>query len=251
MDSKKQALAQFLEVKPELISNDYSHYYEVNKRIVKRGKTPEQIKQTAGDLRSLFDLGIQGLISSGITSTNADLRKEIYMEAREALAPIAERAKKWQDKKDKLRMTTPLGVSPSEVAKHKVEENYLKLQKDNMYVENILYHLLAADDTDYNVSLRKAWVGEPVDDLRKDETVNDGEYLVLTDSEADDWEEEGLRNLFEEFTREVPDFINRLVDEDQYIQEYSGNRGENISGYDGTEYSVHFGGEEFFIYRNN
>lgn len=251
MESKKQALAEHLGVKPELIKNDYSHYYTVNERIVKRGKTPEEIKRVAEDTRSLFDLGIQGLISSGITSSNQDIRKGVYAEAKEALAPIAAKAKDWEAKR-KLRDVRPhTQTSPAEIAKHKVEENYLKLQKDNLYVENVLYSLLQADDSDYNTSLRKAWMGEPVDDLRKDETVNDGEYLVLTDDEADDWEEEGLRNLFEEMTYSVEGFLKKWLDEEGFVRECSGNRGENINGYDGTEVEIHFGNEVFYVYRNN
>ena len=63
-----------------------------------------------------------------------------------------------------------------------------------MYVENVLYHLLKSD-SDYAIQLQKAWIGAPVDDIREDTTINDGEYLVMTDSEADQWEQDGLESM--------------------------------------------------------
>ena len=237
--SKEKALAKFLNVDVLKISNEYGHYYEVNRRIVKQGKTPEEITKTIEDLKSILDLGIQGLISSAMTSTDKVKREKVYHDAKDSLKGLAERADRRARNMDK---------SPFQEVK---EDVYNRLKQEHLYVENILYLLLQSEDTELATSYRKAWMGAPVDDLRRDRTVNDGEYLVLTDEEATEYEIEGLQNLFEEFMRDTPDFIKKFVDEDAYIEEYSGNRGENINGYDGTEYEQEFDGVEYFIYRNN
>ena len=55
-ENKVLALAKHLDVNPALISESYN-YYSVNERVVKRGKSPEQIKETAEDFRTILDTG--------------------------------------------------------------------------------------------------------------------------------------------------------------------------------------------------
>ena len=208
-EDKVLALAKHLDVNPALISESYN-YYSVNERVVKRGKSPEQIKETAEDFRTILDTGMQGLISATIQSDRTKEQvDEVYAEVKKSLEPLAD-----------------------------------------MYVENVLYHLLKSD-SDYATQLQKAWIGAPVDDIREDTTISDGEYLVMTDSEADQWEQDSLENLFEEQTYEVPEHLKRFMDVDRFVQECSGNRGENISDYDGQEYEQEFEGETYYIYRTN
>ena len=241
-EDKVLALAKHLDVNPALISESYN-YYSVNERVVKRGKSPEQIKETAEDFRTILDTGMQGLISATIQSDRTKEQvDEVYAEVKKSLEPLADKAAKAKKKAETIGRTDVPPQSPEGI--------YLRLQQDNMYVENVLYHLLKSD-SDYATQLQKAWIGAPVDDIREDTTISDGEYLVMTDSEADQWEQDWLENLFEEQTYDVPDDLKRFMDVDKFVREYSGNRGENISGYDGQEYEQEFEGETYYIYRTN
>ena len=241
-EDKVLALAKHLDVNPALISESYN-YYSVNERVVKRGKSPEQIKETAEDFRTILDTGMQGLISATIQSDRTKEQvDEVYAEVKKSLEPLADKAAKAKKKAETIGRTDVPPQSPEGI--------YLRLQADNMYVENVLYHLLKSD-SDYATQLQKAWIGAPVDDIREDTTISDGEYLVMTDSEADQWEQDWLERTFEEQTYDVPDDLKRFMDVDKFVREYSGNRWENISGYDGQEYEQEFEGETYYIYRHN
>ena len=241
-EDKVLALAKHLDVNPALISESYN-YYSVNERVVKRGKSPEQIKETAEDFRTILDTGMQGLISATIQSDRTKEQvDEVYAEVKKSLEPLADKAAKAKKKAETIGRTDVPPQSPEGI--------YLRLQQDNMYVENVLYHLLKSD-SDYATQLQKAWIGAPVDDIREDTTISDGEYLVMTDSEADQWEQDWLERTFEEQTYDVPDDLKRFMDVDKFVREYSGNRGENISGYDGQEYEQELEGETYYIYRTN
>ena len=239
------ALAKFLEIEPALIQNNYSEYFTINERTVKRGKTPEQLIKLAKDFRSILDTGMQGLITATIISNRTGTEiDEIYEEVKESLKPLAD--------KSKIR-AMQVGRMQFKPTKETAEDIYLRLKQENAYVENILHHLitLSASNLEYSDSLRRAWLGQPVSDTRKDETIDDGEYLVLTDSEADDWEEEHLRSLFQDMTSEVNGSLSQYLDEDKFVEDNSGNRGENINSHDGREEGIAFEGTTYYIYRSN
>jgi hypothetical protein len=247
-DDKTMALAKFLKIEPALISNGYSEYFTVNERKVKTGKTPEQFREIAVDFRRILDTGMQGLITATIISSRTEEQiDEVYEEVKESLVHLVKKAEKRKETIKRLSMNT--WKPPTKPTQ---EDIYIKLTKEHLYVENILFHLIKDSHVpDYADSLRRAWLGQPLDDTRRDETKDDGEYLVLTDSEADDWEEEGLRSLFQDMTHGVEGFIRNYLDEDKFVEDNSGNRGENINGYDGNEEEVDFEGTTYYIYRNN
>lgn len=245
-DDKVMALAKHLKVDPALIEGGYSHYYTVNGRTVKEGKTPEDYNKLASDFRFLLNEEMQELITDAIVNPHPPEKlDEVYSTVSAYLEPIGEKAKR------RAEQMARLSYKP---AKETIEDVYNRLQADNLYVVNPLYYLVKADgrdNTDHVVSLRRAWLGQPVSDTRRDRQVDDGEYLVMTDSEADDWEEEGLRSLFQDMTSGVEGFVKNYLDEERFVEENSGNRGENINGYDGTEEEVEFEGTTYYIYRNN
>lgn len=266
-DEKVLALAKHLNIDPALISNDYGDYYTVNGRTVKEGKTPEQFKQLAADFRSLLSEEMQELVTdtilnptrevevenivvkddkSEITKVKKPLREVTYSRVKEYLEPIAEKAKK------RAEVLARLDARPQPP---RIEDTYNKLKQDNLYVENILYTLTKEDDkysrnTNYTDSLRRAWLGQPISDTREDRVIDDGEYRVMDDDEADEAEREYLEQLFDDIV-EVPSHLEGYVDKDRWIDDQAGNRGENLNGYDGTEDSVEFEGTTYYIYRNN
>ena len=248
--SKIEALAKHLDISPALIENGYSHYYTINERTVKVGRTPEEMQKVVDDFRSLLDTGMQGLITATLESDRTrEETQEVYDQVKDSLKPLHEKAMKLKQRRES---------NPNEIGEKselwRDAATYLRLDQEHLYVVNIAYRLLL-EDADYSVKTRNewknAWLGKPVNDIREDSIINDGEYLVLTDEEADEWEREGLEQLFDEMTHGVPEHLKRFMDSDAYVEEYSGNRGENINGYDGTEESITFDGVEYFIYRNN
>lgn len=265
-DDKTLALAKHLKCDPALIENNYSDYFTVNGRTVKEGKTPEDYKKLAQDFRALLSDEMAELVTDAIVNPTkkvtikkaenevliVSLPDHAYATVSAYLEPMQEKAKKRVEQLARINAGTwkpPIKETPEDI--------YTRLQQDNLYVVNVLYYLVKADREDYNSdhvnSIRRAWLGQPVSDTRRDQQVDDGEYLVSTDDEADEWEEEGLRQLFDDMVpREVRDsFIGRYIDADKFVEEQSGNRGENINGYDGTEEEVEFEGTTYYIYRNN
>lgn len=247
-EDKVLALAKFLEIEPSLIENNYSHYYTINERVVKEGKTPEDFKKLAADFRSLLTDELQESVTDAIVYPKVD-KDAVYKAVEEHLNKFGEKAAKYAEKKKNAT-----GLQAVKFEKETLEDVYNRLREDNLYVVNVAYHLILADEDynkDYSNSLRRAWLGQPIDDTRKDRTINDGEYLVMTDSEADEWEEEGLRSLFSDMTHGVEGIAKDYLDEDRFVEDHSGNRGENINGYDGTEDEVEYEGTTYYIYRHN
>lgn len=291
-DDKTMALAKFLKIDPAMIENNYSDYYTVNGRTIKEGRTPEQYKQLAEDFKALLSEEEQTLITEAIVNPGQKLKVKIPRTKKE-LQEIAHQypnpkdlkrleAEKPEEKEYLLTefvynkidavleaMKEPAEKRVEQLArlnagtwKPPIKETpldiFTRLRKEHSHVSNILYYLVKAEADRYNngehmTSLRRAWLGQPVSDTRKDREVDDGEYLVLTDSEADAWEEEGLRQLFQDMLpRELQDsWFYKYIDEDGFVEDNSGNRGENINGYDGTEDEVEFEGTTYYIYRNN
>lgn len=275
-DDKTMALAKFLKIDPALISNDYGDYYTVNGRTIKEGRTPEGYQKLAADFKFILkpeqvEMITDAMLNPGKTikikekrlnpETHKDEEVEktvslvdhVYSTINEALEEMKEPAEKRVEQLARLNAgewKPPLKETPL--------DTFARLRREHLHVSNILYYLVKAEADRYNnddhmTSLRRAWLGQPVSDTRKDRTVDDGEYLVLTDSEADDWEEEGLRQLFDDMVpREVRDsFVGNYLDVEKFVEDNSGNRGENINGYDGTEEEVEFEGTTYYIYRNN
>jgi len=79
------------------------------------------------------------------------------------------------------------------------------------------------------------------------------EYMVLTDSEADDAWNESLDNYIDEcILPEIPETYRNYFDSDAWKRDakYDG-RGHTLSSYDGEEHEENIAGEWFYIYRVN
>jgi len=79
------------------------------------------------------------------------------------------------------------------------------------------------------------------------------EYLVCTDSEADDLWEEDLDNYLEECVYPgLPDNLKNYFDDEKWKNDarFDG-RGHSLNRYDGNEEEVQINGETFYIYRQN
>lgn len=262
-DDKTLALAKHLKIDPALITNDYGDYFTINGRTIKNGKTPEQFKKLADDFRALLSEEMQELVTDAIVNptkiivtdmsgdkVETEITEYAYSEVSKFLEPMKERAAK---RMEQLKRINAGEWKPP--IKETAEDIYARLEKDNLYVVNVLYHLIKDrgdryNDGAYSDSLRRGWLGQPISDTRKDRQVDDGEYRVLTDDEADDAVRESLDDLFDQIV-EVPAHLTEYVDKEKWIDDNSGDRGETLNGYDGTEEEVEFEGTTYYLYRNN
>ena len=82
----------------------------------------------------------------------------------------------------------------------------------------------------------------------------DSEYCwVLTDDEADEKADLEAQYLLENALSEVPNYLHRYFDEDQYIKDQvSNDRGYLLDTYNGSEDSITLdNGSVFYIYRRD
>ena len=84
-------------------------------------------------------------------------------------------------------------------------------------------------------------------------TYENQEYLVLTDSEADDKEYDCVKFTIEDCY--LPEIVDspayHYVDVEKWAEDWCGSRGENISSYDGTENEEDVNNITYYIYRTN
>lgn len=83
------------------------------------------------------------------------------------------------------------------------------------------------------------------------------EYQILTDDEADKEEYEAVESLIEDCYLSELRHINKdhpaldYIDVDKWIEDWLGNRGNNLSSYDGEENEEKVNSETYYIYRKN
>jgi len=79
------------------------------------------------------------------------------------------------------------------------------------------------------------------------------EYLILTDSEADDAQDAQLENYIDELILpEIPDAYRSYFDNEAWKEDAKQDgRGHSLSSYDGHEHEETVNGETFYIYRTN
>lgn len=268
-DNKTMALAKFLEIDPALIENNYGEYYTVNQRTIKSGKTPEQFQKLADDFRTLLSDEHIELVTDAILNPNKKMKFKkkikdcgkietveetvelseyaysVVSKALDSMKAPAEKRKKQLERLNAGEWKPPVKETPLDI--------YARLDKEHFYVVNVLYHLVKAEDDynrDYVNSLKRAWLGQPVSDTREDRIIDDGEYLVLTDSEAEKFEKEHLEQLFDEIA-DIPSYLSNYVNKEKWIDDSTGERGQNLATYDGEEYDIEFEGETYYIYRTN
>lgn len=91
---------------------------------------------------------------------------------------------------------------------------------------------------DYRASLIEAWNGEPVIDRREEYPTDDGEYLVVTDEEADELWDQDLENYIDECL-ELPPQLENYFDREKWKRDARiDGRGHSLARYDGGEDKV-------------
>ena len=83
--------------------------------------------------------------------------------------------------------------------------------------------------------------------------IDSEDYWVLTDEEADEKAELEAQYLLENALSEVPDYLHKYFDDNQYISDtISDGRGQLLSTYDESEDSITLDNDSvFYIYRRD
>jgi len=128
-------------------------------------------------------------------------------------------------------------------------DEYRYLVKEHLHAENLLYHLMSAGDSQYEKQVQRALFHFKVEDLSRLVDRNDGEYMVLTEDEADDkaieYLEDGdywqmaVENGDTEESKQ--DYIESILDID--------GRGSVLASYDGDELEAEIDGKTYYVYR--
>lgn len=245
--SREEALLKFLreevDSKYELEDIEESKYdsecFLVNRRKVKRGTSPAEAKRLADLARAAIFTAFSG---------EDDLFRVVRQKATdgEFLNSLEEL---------KSKNFNPILY---DFLRHVLGKKVPDLLKVGTHdVLNTLYFLYNPDDYkevgkeySHSEAIRKAFDGEKVADTRELEETEDGEYLVLTDEEADERARESLDNYIEECVlSQIPDNLVEYFDTDQFAEDALRNdgRGVSLASYDSEEFEV----EGFYIYRIN
>lgn len=228
---KIQALIKHLDldIKEDTVKENGNNYFGINPRKVKLGTSPEGYKKnvekfktllTAGDIKNITAF-IEVVKLKGDVSCTEKIGDQLYKKIK----------KKIEKKKD--------------------TKEYKEIKEEHSYVCNVLYHLLRRPKEDFIKSYHEAWSNKKVVDRRDFSHVSDGDYLVLTDSEADDQAREYLEDgdLWKMSvesggtTRGLDDWVDEVLNVD--------GRASILNHYDGGEDYETIEGTDYYIYRQN
>ena len=186
--SKESALAKHLDIDEDEIVERYSNNFEVNPHTRLVGTSPAKAEQLVKQLFNALDLTM---------TRGAFIRLEdrwTYPKVRDA---------GYKDLEARLR----------------ADERAAETLKVGLHeVLNTLYFLCPESDdekhaVDHRDTLREAADGLPIQDRRKSQDADDGEYLVLTDDEADEmWDEQLDSYLDECVLPELPEMARNYFD---------------------------------------
>lgn len=205
---------------------EYENEYIINERKVKTGTTPEEYKKIIEEFKKLLN-------PEDIKEITAVLNlKYVSEKTRERLY------NKIKKKLEKVRITKGI--------------KYIK--EKCIYVENVLFYLVSETDRnkDFIKSYIEAWFNKKVKDRREIISVSDGEYLVLTDDEAE-------QRAYDYLTDDTYLWECAVKDKrtESSLQEWAeeviniDGRGSLLSSYDGSEEEETINEVNYYIYRTN
>ena len=125
-------------------------------------------------------------------------------------------------------------------------------QDNHTGLNNTIYHLLSKDIQDFIYCYRCAWKNKPIPNIQKWNERDDGEYRVLTDSEADYNAREYLEGD-EYLWKQAVESGNTTSGFNEWV-EYVINmdgRASILNSYDGSEEQEDINGTPYYIYRTN
>ena len=230
---KARALIQNLNLSVGDSLRENDEEYTINPKMVLEGNSPEYYIKTIENLKKILTKGEIKAISEAISKNTKDYDRKLY--------------KRIEKRTDKFYYRQEIKKSvPDEV------KQILEFFKNNNHtgLNNTIYHLLSKDKTDYILCFKLAWKNKPIPNMQEWNEKNEGEYIVLTDSEADSKADDYLDNdswieavKGNNTTSSYEDWKGEVINQD--------GRGSILSGYNGTEESETIEGTDYYIYRTN
>lgn len=232
---KAEAIIRHLELTVGDTIREQGKEYIINPRWVLRGHSPVQYKDTIESLKKILTKEEIKAVSQAIGRRTKDYNKKLYDR-------ITKRT-------DRFYWRGNIKKSLPQETKDLLE--FLKSDNAVTGINNTLYHLLSKDKEDYLICYRCAWKGLPIPDQREWSEENDGEYRVLTDSEAD----QAFDDYFEDdyLWKQAVENGNTTSGFADWVEEVKNcdGRGATLNSYDGCEEEQEVNGTDYYIYRSN
>jgi hypothetical protein len=244
---KAEALIKSLNLKvSDKIREDSDEEFTINPRYVLKGDSPEHYKKEVEEVKKILTDKEKKAISLYFRRKNEDqkIRDKIYY-------PITKRIEKLYTWNDEKKEHTP--KIQSERCKQICKSlDYISNCNLMSGFNNLIYWLLSKEDRDFTFCYKCAWFNKPIPNIQEWREENDGEYLVLTESEADYRAKEYLTDdpyLWEQQV-ESHNTTESLEDWADWVISCDG-RGSVLNGYDGSEETEEINGTTYCIYRTN
>lgn len=230
---KAQAIIKHLSLQVGTNIKENNQYFEINPRVVLEGSSPEHYKDTMINLKKILTKQEVKAISKAISANTKSYNEELY--------------KRIEKRTDKFYFRGQIKKSlDKELTKA------LTFFKENNHtgLNNTIYHLLSKEKKDYIHCYKCAWGNKPIPDIRKWNEKNDGEYIVLTDSEADERADESIDEYLWREAVQAKTTEESFEDWKETVLSTDG-RGSMLNHYDGSEESIDINCTTYYIYRTN
>lgn len=241
---KAEALIKSLNLSVnDTIKEEGDEGFIINPKMVLEGDTPRSYKDTIEKIKVILTKKEIKDISNYLKRKKEDkrIRDKIYY----SIDKRVMRFYKWDSK----TQTSSVVGNP----KGEIKEALEWLLNHKMHgFSNTIYHLLSKEKADYVYCYKQAWFNKPIPNIQKWRETNNGEYMVLTESEADYRAKEYLTDddyLWKQAV-ESGNTTDNLEDWAEYVLSMDG-RGSVLSGYDGSEEEETINGVTYCIYRTN
>ncbi len=233
---KAQALIQFLDLGVEDSLEENGDTFTVNPRQELQGTSPKEYEREISIFKTLLSPVDVAQISKEIKSKKKNHDEALYNR-------IA--------KKVRTKVQNIVGKkTKDDTVLSDRQKDIFWLQDKTLHIVNILYHLMEKGEKDFQKAYRAAWFGKEIPDIRTYHNVDDGEYRVLTDSEADDAADEYLDDEQWKMCVEGGHTTEGYEEWKQSVLDIDG-RGQQLNHYDGSEETEHVNGTDYYIYRTN
>ncbi len=211
--------------------------FVINPRMVLEGDSPKHYKETIENLKKILTKQEIKAISNYIKRKKEDekARDKIYYSI--------------EKRTDKFYWRYNIKKSLPQETK-----DILEFFKNNNHtgINNTIYHLLSKEKEDYVNCYKFAWNNKPIPNIQEWRETNDGEYMVLTESEADTRADEYLMD--DDYLWKSAVESGNTTSGQQEWADWVINcdgRGSVLNHYDGCEESEEIKGVWYYIYRTN
>lgn len=231
---RAQALIQHLELKVgDSIREDGDERFTINPRMVLRGSPPEHYTKMVDCLKKLLTKRDIKAIDAAVGKNTKDYNSKLY-----------DRLKK------KFDSFYGENNEPKANLPKQILEGLEGFKGELHGPYNTLYHVLSKGSDDFLVCYKAAWKSEPIPNIQTWYEEDDGEYVVLTDSEADQRAEDYLDEDMWKCAVQAGNTTQGFEEWAEDVISMDG-RGSLLSSYDGSEEEETVNGTTYYIYRTN